>query len=166
MKSVGRAFAVLCAGVALAFAGCAPPAPVSDARIMTTFQSDRQGFNQAVAAMTTPPVISRIEDREQGVSTDPTGLDPARVASLKTFMRRHGIEAISASPDGGTVIFHMSTSGLDAPGQRKSLFYSRLSYPDWTMVPDTEQAMAKPSDHWRVVHRDLGDDWYLQNSCC
>lgn len=165
MKQAGRTLAILSAGVVLALTGCAPP-PVSDDVVIATLKMDQQGFDQAVAWITAAPVLAHVDLREAGVSATPADVDPDRLEPLAAFMRRHGINSVGASPDGRTVSFQMSASGIGASGQLKELTYSRQRSADWTMVPDTDQEMAKPSDRWRVVYRDLGDGWYVENSCC
>jgi hypothetical protein len=155
------------AAICLLVSACGEQIP-SDASVIDEFRLDRAGFEEAIKVACEEPAITTFELRGQRPpESNPAVLSPVRAQSLQTFMTDHNIGRMYLDCDPPLFAsFDVASVGLGVSGQLKRLIYSPSGMSEnsgGALVADTDAAVAENSESM-LVHRDIGDGWFITNS--
>ena len=156
----------LAAAVSLLAAACSDGAGVpSEAETLDQFSRDRTGFEAIVRTVTAEPRILRIERRPDGeLSVLPSNADPERMASVASFMERHGILYVSTDRSVEPNVDFTTFEHLGATRYESRMLTYRPADAPYELVASIDQEILGDPVADHTVFRSLGDGWYLRAS--
>lgn len=160
---MSRTLFILAAAVSLFAVACSQVGEVpSEAENVDQLLSNRSEFEAAIAAANAKPRILRIERRARGkLHVLPTNADCERVASIASFMRKHGVLYVStdASGDADFTVFDEVVRGHY---ESRMLTHRTAMLPRREDIVTSTDASVLRDPTGRVGWRPLGDGWFLR----
>jgi len=137
----------------------------SEAETIDQFRRDRAGFEAVIRTVTAEPRILRMERRPSGeLSVLPSNADRDRVATVSSFMERHGILHVSTERSAEPAVDFTTFEHFGRARYESRMLTHRPDSPPPGLVPSIDQAILGDPVADHTVFRSLGDGWYIRAS--